>query len=150
MSDNSTSPIEKNSTHLSPDFLEKVGQWLSVPDFAARLGTEAASVRGAIRDHRIVGYRESTQHGAQIPEIFLVSAHLANAADPLPAPPAGQEKEIILPSLKGTIVVLADSGLQEHAILEWLFTEHEDLGTTPIAALRSGNKSAVRRAALVV
>lgn len=122
-------------------------EWLSVPEFAERLGTSPANVRGAVRDQRIVGTKVSHDVGVRIPSIFLVPAHLANAAAPKPAPADGSIKYIILPSLRGTIVVLSDVGLSADEQLEWLLSDHPDIGASPINALRAGNKSAVRRAA---
>lgn len=139
-----------NATPQDLDAL--VGSWLSVPDFADRLGTAASNVRGALKDRRVVGRRRSGggQGGIQIPEAFLVPLHLANAAAPLPAPEPGHEREIILPSLKGTIIVLSDAGLSDEEILRWLFTEDPVLGEVPLGALRAGRKSAVRREAALL
>ncbi|GAA2247348.1 hypothetical protein GCM10010401_21380 [Rarobacter faecitabidus] len=138
-------PVDSAVTHEYPAI-----QWLSVPEFADRLGTSPASVRGALKDHRIVGVKESHDVGVKIPDVFLVPAHLANAAAPKPAPADGVIQEIILPSLRGTIIVLVDQGLSDDEQTEWLLSHHDDLGTTPIEALRRGNKSAVRRAAQLI
>ncbi len=127
-----------------------VGTWLSVPDFADRLGTAASNVRGALRDRRIVGVRRNGKQGYDVPEAFLVPFHLANAAAPLPAPEPGQEREIILPSLRGTVIVLSDAGLSDDDILRWLFTTEPALGEAPLTALRAGRKSAVRREAALL
>ncbi|SNS44997.1 hypothetical protein SAMN06309944_0297 [Micrococcales bacterium KH10] len=124
--------------------------WLSVPEFAEQLGTSPANVRGALKDRRIVARRESHRVGPQIPREFLVPAHLANAAAPKPAPADGGGKLVILPSLQGTIIVLSDQGLNDEDILVWLFSHHSELQATPLEVLRQGNKSAVRRVALVV
>lgn len=45
------------------------------------------------------------------------------------------------------MVQLSDMRMSEEEILTWIFTQEESLGMRPIDALRSGNKSAVRRAA---
>ena len=52
-----------------------------------------------------------------------------------------------LASLRGTLYVLFDAGYSTDEALEWLYTEEESLGTTPMAALVSGKKAPVRRAA---
>ena len=52
-----------------------------------------------------------------------------------------------LPELHGTAVVLADAGFSDAEALEWLLGEEDSLGTSPIAALRAGRKSEVRRVA---
>lgn len=53
----------------------------------------------------------------------------------------------ILPSLRGTLVVLSDAGLSDDEILEWLFRRDDSLGAVPIEALRTGSTHAVRRVA---
>lgn len=121
---------------------------LSVPEFAERLGTSIANVRGAVRERRVVGVGGRGGTGVAIPEAFLVPAHLANGADPRPEPRDGSRKEVILPSLRGTIIVLGDEGLDDTEILQWLFTANDALeGDIPLDVLKAGNKSAVRRAA---
>jgi len=130
-----------------PALDERVEEWLTVPEVAELLGTAASNVRGALSSRRIVGVRPDGQHGVRVPAAFLVPAHLANAADPGPAPEPGQEKVVILPSLQGTITLLGDMGFSDEEILGWLFTLDDSLGETPLAALRAGRKSAVRRAA---
>jgi len=142
----STSSADRADQPRSP-LDDLVPAWLSVPEVAERLGTAPSNVRGAFASRRIVGSRPGGHQGFRVPEAFLVPAHLANAADPGPAPEPGHEKEVILPSLQGTIVQLHDAGLTDDEIVAWLFTTNDDLGTTPVQALRKGHKSAVRRAA---
>lgn len=126
-----------------------VGDWLSLPVVAERLGTTANSVRNALSDRRIVGMRRGERAVFTIPETFLVPAHMSNPANVTPVryTATGDEKIIIMPSLKGTIILLGDLGLNDTEIIAWLFTAESSLGETPIAALRAGRKSAVRRAA---
>ena len=121
------------------------GPILDQEEFAAALGTTVKGVRSALSDQRIVGVKVGTPKVLHIPEAFLIEAHRANPADLKPEVDAG--KRVILPSIQGTIIMLRDMGLNDHEIVIWLFTEHEELGDTPVAMLRSGNRSAVRRAA---
>ncbi|MBK0419220.1 DNA-binding protein [Leucobacter sp. CSA1] len=51
-----------------------------------------------------------------------------------------------LPSLRGTLLVLLDAGLDEEGAVAWLLSENDELGERPIDALNAGRKSAVRRA----
>ncbi|GAA2527410.1 Rv2175c family DNA-binding protein [Rarobacter incanus] len=135
------------------DIAERISriEWISVPEFAERLGTSAANVRGALQARRIVGRKHSHQVGALIPDIFLVPRHLSNPADPGPAPAAGEpEQLVILPALRGTITVLADHGFSDDEILDWLLTDHDELGESPVSALLRGHTSAVRRVAQVL
>jgi len=52
-----------------------------------------------------------------------------------------------LPSLKGTILVLLDSGFSLMSAINWLYTENDILHGTPMSALVSGRKTEVRRIA---
>lgn len=129
-----------------------VDEWLSVPAVAETLGTAVTSVRSALSDRRIVGMKRGDRRIFSVPASFLVPKHLSNPADvkPVSVPEGGQEQIIILPSLQGTIIMLSDSGLTDPEIIEWLFTDEAMLGSTPVAALLAGRKSAVRRAAQAV
>lgn len=122
-----------------------IDDWLALPDYADRLGTVAKSVRSAIHERRIVGVKRGPENIFHIPGAFLVGAHMSNPADVRPELDTG--KEVILPSVQGTIILLSDMGLSDVEILTWLFTEEEMIGERPIDALRAGNRSIVRRAA---
>ncbi len=52
--------------------------------------------------------------------------------------------------LRGTLVVLGDAGFSNDEAVNWLLSENEILGTTPIDALRNGRKAEVRRVALAL
>lgn len=52
-----------------------------------------------------------------------------------------------LPELKGTLILLADSGYTDEEAMRWLLNEEESLGTSPISAMRAGRKAEVRRIA---
>lgn len=52
-----------------------------------------------------------------------------------------------LPELKGTIIVLLDSGFVPEEAMKWLLEEEESLGVAPIDALLAGRKAEVRRVA---
>lgn len=125
-----------------------VGEWLSLPVVAEKLGTSISSVRNALSERRIVGMRRGERKVFAIPAAFLVPSHLSNPADvkQVRLTADGSEKVIILPSLKGTVILLGDLGLTDEEIVSWLFSDDAMLGETPMAALRAGRKSAVRRA----
>jgi len=53
----------------------------------------------------------------------------------------------IVESLKGTIMVLVDSGFSDEELIRWLFTPDESLPGTPMQALREGRKTEIRRRA---
>lgn len=52
-----------------------------------------------------------------------------------------------LPELRGTVILLEDSGFTLDEALSWLLDEEESLGTAPVDALLAGRKAEVRRVA---
>ena len=137
-------PVESTGNN-NADLDLLITDWLTVPDLAERLGTVAKSVRSAIADRRVVGVKRGPDKIFQIPAAFLIGAHRANPADVRPELDTG--KEIIMPSLQGTITLLSDMGLDDAEILAWIFTVQDLIGERPIDALHTGNRSIVRRAA---
>ncbi|KRE30774.1 Rv2175c family DNA-binding protein [Agromyces sp. Soil535] len=100
--------------------------WLTVPDLVELLGQTPSRIRMLIDDRRLLATR--IDGVLKVPSLFLRDG----------AP---------LPELHGTAIVLADAGFTDAEALEWLLGEEGSLGTTPIAALRAGRKSEVRRVA---
>lgn len=117
--------------------------WLTIPDLAERLGLPLAKARRLVADRHVLGTRRSGV--LVVPEAFLVPGHLANPA--APGDPASAPAWAVLAALPGTITVLTDVGFSDDEALDWLFTTDDQLGTTPLTALRDGRKSAVRRLA---
>jgi hypothetical protein len=110
-------------------------EWLSVPDFAAQIGVRDSRVRDLLREHHLIAVRRGENDALALPADFIVE---------------GDHAPHILPTLRGTITVLADAGLSDDQAIEWLLTHNEELGATPLDALRSGVKAPVRRAALAL
>ncbi|MFD4421502.1 Rv2175c family DNA-binding protein [Agromyces sp. NPDC058484] len=100
--------------------------WLTVPDLVDLLGQTPSRIRRLIDDRHLLATR--VDGVLKVPALFL--------RDNAP-----------LPELHGTAIVLADAGFSDAEALEWLLGEEDSLGTTPIAALRAGRKSEVRRVA---
>ena len=101
-------------------------EWLTVPDLVELLGQTPSRIRKLIDDRHLLAAR--VDGVLKVPASFL--------RDDAP-----------LPELHGTAVVLADAGFSDAEALEWLLGEDDSLGTSPIAALRAGRKSEVRRVA---
>lgn len=101
-------------------------RWLTIPDLVELLGIGVSKVRRLIEDRVLLASRVDGVW--QVPEVFL------RDGEPLP-------------ELKGTIIVLADSGFSDEEAMHWLLSEDDALGTTPIEALRTGRKAEVRRVA---
>ena len=108
-----------------------VGEWLTVPDIAERLGLRLSDVRQLIADRQILSARIGPRSVISIPAKFVNEAGL-------------------LPELAGTFTVLRDSRMTDTEILRWLFTPDDTLPApgAPMDALLAGFKTEVRRRAM--
>lgn len=107
--------------------------WLTLAAVAAALGTSPREVRSAIADRRLLAVRHEGA-APRVPAAFLVTD-------------ATQGRTVILPSLRGTAIVLADAGFAEDEAVGWLLATNDHLGARPVDALRAGRIHEVRRAA---
>jgi len=107
-------------------------EWLSVPEFAEQLGVKPSQVRDMLRDHAIVARRGGENNAWLIPASFITQ---------------DQGEPAVVNHLEGTLTLLSDSGLTDDEALTWLLEPNEALDTTPIEALRGGQRASVRRAA---
>ncbi len=117
-----------------------VDEWLTVPDVADRMGTDPGKVRRLLAERRLIGVRRGERSILSVPARFLVPTD-DGAAEPVP-------------SLHGTLVLLADAGLSDEEAVRWLFTPDEtleglgaDRPRTPVDALVAGHKTEIRRRA---
>ena len=124
MTDRDTSP--------RPTLDDLVGEWLTLPDVAEVLGIEVSKVRGLVADRQLVGIKRGERNTLQVPAAFLV---------------ADGDEPHVLPTLRGTVLVLSDVGLDDAEILRWLFETEPSIGAAPIAELRAGRRAEVRRVA---
>jgi hypothetical protein len=108
-----------------------VGDWLTVPDIAERLGLRLSDVRQLITDRQILSLRIGPRHVISIPAKFV-------------------NEDGLLPELPGTFTVLRDSRMTDTEILRWLFTPDDTLPVpgAPMDALLAGFKTEVRRRAM--
>lgn len=100
--------------------------WLTVPDLTDVLGLKVSQVRRLIEDRALLAARVDGVW--RVPELFIRDGE-----------PLGE--------LKGTIVVLGDSGFSDDEAMRWLLSTEESIGISPIEALRAGRKAEVRRVA---
>lgn len=100
--------------------------WITVPEVAERIGVKATQVHRLIEDRVLLAAR--IDGVLKVPEAFLV----------------GDEP---MRELRGTIMLLLDSGFTEQESVAWLLAEEDSLGTSPVEALRAGRKAEVRRVA---
>lgn len=100
--------------------------WLTIPDLTEALGLKVSQVRRLIEDRAILARR--------IDGVWKVPASFIAGNEPLK-------------DLKGTIVVLGDSGYTDDEAIHWLTSVDDSLGVAPVDALRAGRKAEVRRVA---
>lgn len=101
-------------------------QWLTIPDLTEILGLKVSQVRRLIEDRALLA--------SKIDGVWKVPAQFIVDGEPMH-------------ELRGTLIVLADSGFSDDEAMHWLLTEEESLGVSPIAALQAGRKAEVRRVA---
>jgi excisionase family DNA binding protein len=113
-----------------PDLEALVGEWLTVPDLAERLGVALSSARRLIADRELLAARIGERRVVAVPAKFV-------------------EDDGPRPDLKGTFTVLSDGGMDDDEIIAWLFTPDPTLPVegAPIDALRAGHKTEIRRRA---
>ncbi len=109
----------------NPDSSEAI-RWLTVPDLVDALGLGVSRVRRLIEDRSLLASRVDGVW--RVPELFIRNG------EPLP-------------ELKGTLILLADSGYSDDEAMNWLLNDEGSLETSPINALRAGRKAEVRRVA---
>jgi excisionase family DNA binding protein len=106
--------------------LDKVTNWLTILETADLLGIPKGKVNRLLEEHTLVAVKKDGQ--------LMIPAELIVAGEPL-AP------------LRGTIIMLQDSGYSIEEAVEWLYTHSEVLGQTPLQSLLEGKKAPVRRLA---
>lgn len=109
-----------------PENVSENSAWLTIPDLVEVLDETPGRVRRLLDEHYLIGSRRNGVFA--VPAVFIVDGRP-------------------LSSLRGTIMALQDVGFDDDEVIDWLMTEEESLGRTPIAALLDGHKSAVRRIA---
>ncbi|MHA7180509.1 Rv2175c family DNA-binding protein [Arthrobacter sp. MDB2-24] len=105
-----------------------VPAWLNLPEVAEVLDLPITRVHSLISDRSLVSVRIGERNVRSVPADFLVDGD-------------------VLDSLRGTVVVLADSGYGDEDIIRWLYTDDDSLPGRPIDALREGRKTEIRRRA---
>jgi Rv2175c C-terminal domain of unknown function len=101
-------------------------QWLTIPDLTELLGLKVSQVRRLIEDRALLASR--------VDGVWRVPADFIVDGEPMS-------------ELKGTLVVLGDSGFNDDEAMTWLLSPEDSLGVSPIDALRHGRKAEVRRVA---
>ncbi|MEA9983919.1 MULTISPECIES: Rv2175c family DNA-binding protein [Subtercola] len=100
--------------------------WLSITDLSDRLGITPSKVRKLIEEGALLAVRRDGV--LSVPDVFIAG-------------------DLPLSELKGTIVVLGDSGFSNDEMMTWMLEPEDSLGAAPIDALLAGRKAEVRRIA---
>jgi hypothetical protein len=104
-----------------------VGDWLSVPDAADRLGLPVSRVKQLLRDRKLLAVQRPSGDFA-IPAGFF-------------------DRDQVIQGLGGTLTLLFDCGFTETEALSWLFTADDSLPGTPVQALAQRRRTEVNRRA---
>jgi len=105
---------------------EPASEWLTVPDLVDALGITPGKVHRLLEDRQLLALR--------VDGVLRVPAAFLRDGEPLH-------------ELRGTLMLLADSGYTDEEAMHWLTTEDDTLGVAPVEALRAGRKAEVRRVA---
>jgi hypothetical protein len=114
-------------TQITPVADALVGEWLSLPDVAARLDLPVSRVKQLLRDRKLLAVTRPGGDRA-VPAAFI---------------DGGQ----IVKGLAGTLTLLHDCGFEDDEALRWLFTADDTLPGTPIDALYAHRGTEVNRRA---
>jgi Rv2175c C-terminal domain of unknown function len=104
-----------------------VGEWLTLPEVADRLGLTLSRAKQLVRTHKLLGFHRGPG-GPMVPALFIKD---------------GQ----VLKGLSGTLTVLMDAGYEDTATLRWLFTADDSLPGTPVQALIEDRRTEINRRA---
>jgi hypothetical protein len=103
-----------------------VGDWLTLPEAAERLGIPTGRLKQLFRDRKLLAVQRP---------------------DGTTAVPAFFDGGTIVKGLHGTLTLLYDCGFDDGDALRWLFTADDTLPGTPIQAMTEHRGSEVNRRA---
>ena len=103
----SETPEPQPDVPTTRDLESLVGEWLTVPDVAERLGVPLSQVRQLIADREVLAARIGERRVIAIPAKFF-------------------DETGPRPELRGTFTVLADGGMDDDEIIEWLLHAGRD------------------------
>lgn len=112
---------------IDPPTDAMVGDWLTVPEVAERLGLPVSRIKQFLRERKLLGVQRPTGTFA-VPAAFL-------------------DGDQIVRGLHGTLTLLVDCGFAEVEAVRWLFTADDTLPGTPIQAITEHRGTEVNRRA---
>jgi hypothetical protein len=108
------------------DSTDSVTNWLTILEASEALGIPKGKVNRLLEEYSLVAVKKDGQ--------LMIPAELIVDGEPLH-------------SLRGTIILLLDSGYSIEESVQWLYTHSDVLGQTPLQSLLEGKKAPVRRLA---
>jgi hypothetical protein len=105
---------------------DPVKNWLTIDQAAEALSIPKGRVNRLLEEYSLVGIKKDG--------VLMIPADIIVEGEPL-AP------------VRGTIIMLLDSGYSIEESINWLFTHSDVLGQTPLQSLLEGKKAPVRRLA---
>lgn len=117
----------RDVAQIDPPADALVGDWLSLPEVAQRLGLPPSRVRQLLRERKLLAVRRPDGTTA-VPAAFL-------------------DGNQVVKGLAGTLTLLFDCGFQEQEALRWLFTADDTLPGTPVQAMAEHRCREVNRRA---
>jgi hypothetical protein len=104
-----------------------VGDWLTLPEAADRLGVPTSRLRQLLRDRKLLAVQRP-DGTMSVPAAFL-------------------DGDQVVRGLHGTLTLLRDCGFEGADALRWLFTADDTLPGTPIQAIAANRRTEVNRRA---
>jgi hypothetical protein len=104
-----------------------VGDWLTIPECADRLGLPVSRVKQLLRDRKLLAVQRPGGEFA-VPAGFI-------------------DGDQVIHGLAGTLTLLFDCGFSDTEALSWLFTADDTLPGTPVQALAEHRRTEVNRRA---
>ena len=111
------------------DSTDTVTNWLTILEAAEALSIPKGKVNRLLEEYNLVAVKKQGQ--------LMIPAELIVDGEPLPP-------------LRGTIILLLDSGYSIEESVQWLYTHSDVLGQTPLQSLLEGKKAPVRRLAQMI
>src|SRR5579864_2578506 len=112
---------------IDPSADALVGDWLTIPEVAIRIGVPVGRIKQMLRDRKLLAVRRPDGSFC-VPTAFFDGAQIVRG-------------------LHGTLTLLFDCGFGEVEALRWLFTVDESLPGTPIEAIAQHRRAEVNRRA---
>ncbi|QHC68468.1 DNA-binding protein [Rathayibacter sp. VKM Ac-2759] len=99
---------------------------MTIPDLVELTGLNVSRVRRLLDERHLIATRRDGV--LKVPSLFL------RDGEPMS-------------EIRGTAILLGDSGFSDDEAVRWMLSTEESLGTSPVLALRAGRKAEVRRVA---